>query len=115
MESSDHKKKDQSDHEGMDHSKHEGMNHSKQEEMDHSKHQGMDHSGGSTHSDHHAMMELDFKRRFFVSLLITGPILILSPTIQDWVQFHCTSIPWIRLYSICVSHNYRDLWWLAVL
>ena len=85
MESSDHKKKDQSDHEGMDHSKHEGMNHS--------KHQGMDHSGGSTHSDHHAMMELDFKRRFFVSLLITGPILILSPTIQDWFNFTVPQFP----------------------
>jgi Cu2+-exporting ATPase len=93
MEGSDHKKKDQSEHEGMDHSKHEGMNHSKQEEMDHSKHQGMDHSGGSSHSDHHAMMELDFKRRFFVSLLITGPILILSPTIQDWFNFAVPQFP----------------------
>ncbi|MBD3171607.1 heavy metal translocating P-type ATPase [Candidatus Bathyarchaeota archaeon] len=32
-------------------------------------------------------MEQDFKRRFFVSLLITIPILVLSPTIQDWFNF----------------------------
>lgn len=37
--------------------------------------------------NHHAKMEQDFKRRFFVSLLITLPILVLSPTIQDWFNF----------------------------
>jgi Cu2+-exporting ATPase len=93
MEGSDHKKKDQSEHEGMDHSKHEEMNHSKQEEMNNSKHQGMDHSGGISHRDHHAMMENDFKRRFFVSLVITGPILVLSPTIQEWFNFAVPQFP----------------------
>lgn len=39
--------------------------------------------------DHHAMMVADFRKRFFVSLIITIPILILSPMIQmfagaDW-------------------------------
>lgn len=39
--------------------------------------------------DHHAMMVEDFKKRFFVSLFIMVPILILSPMIQmflnvDW-------------------------------
>jgi len=37
--------------------------------------------------NHHAKMEQDFKQRFFVSLLITIPILVLSPTIQDWFNF----------------------------
>ncbi|HSN66989.1 MAG TPA: copper-translocating P-type ATPase, partial [Fusibacter sp.] len=41
------------------------------------------------HHDHHAMMVEDFKRRFFVSLFIMVPILLLSPMIQmflgvDW-------------------------------
>lgn len=41
------------------------------------------------HHDHHAMMVKDFKRRFFISLMFTVPILILSPMIQmflgvDW-------------------------------
>jgi len=34
--------------------------------------------------DHHAMMELDMRRRFLVVLVVTAPILILSPTIQGW-------------------------------
>lgn len=62
-------------HEG--HEEHEG--HEGHEE--HREHEG--------HHDHHAMMVEDFKKRFFISLIITIPILILSPMIQmflnvDW-------------------------------
>lgn len=35
------------------------------------------------HKSHHAHMVADFRRRFFVSLAITIPILILSPLIQE--------------------------------
>jgi len=42
------------------------------------------------HHNHHLMMEKDFKKRFFVSLILVLPILILSPTIQKWLSF---SIP----------------------
>jgi len=34
--------------------------------------------------DHHAMMEADFRRRFWVVLALTLPVLLLSPTIQEW-------------------------------
>jgi Cu2+-exporting ATPase len=61
--------------------------------MDHSMHEGMDHSDRGGHYDHHAIMELDFRRRFFVSLVITGPILILSPTIQQWFNFTVPRFP----------------------
>lgn len=59
------------DHNKMDHNKMDD------EKMDHNK------------MDHHAMMVKDFKRRFFISLFITLPVLILSPMIQmlinvDW-------------------------------
>ncbi|MFC1803069.1 heavy metal translocating P-type ATPase [Thermoproteota archaeon] len=87
------KGKEDSDNKGMDHSKHKGMDHSKPKEMDHSMHEGMDHSERSGHHDHHAMMELDFKRRFLVSSVITGPILVLSPTIQDWFKFTVPQFP----------------------
>lgn len=54
--------------------------------MDHEmmEHKEMEQAG---HRDHHAMMEQDFKRRFFVSIIITVPVLIMSPTIQDWFNF----------------------------
>ncbi|MDD5551769.1 MAG: copper-translocating P-type ATPase [Candidatus Pacebacteria bacterium] len=35
------------------------------------------------HNNHQSKMLIDFKRRFFVSLIISFPILILSPIIQD--------------------------------
>ncbi len=43
------------------------------------------HEQGSNHHDHHRMMIEDFKRRFWVSLVLTVPILFLSPTIQSWL------------------------------
>ncbi|WP_371806401.1 copper-translocating P-type ATPase [Candidatus Lokiarchaeum ossiferum] len=54
--------------------------------QDHSK---MDHSK-MDHSAHHKMMIKDFKRRFIISGIITIPILILSPTVQEWVGFSIT-------------------------
>lgn len=38
-----------------------------------------DHGG---HGNHHAMMVADFRRRFWISLIISIPILLLSPMIQ---------------------------------
>lgn len=49
-------------------------------------HQGQ-HQGG-----HHDHMIMDFRRRFFVTLALTLPILALSPTLQDWFGFSL-SIP----------------------
>ena len=49
-----------------------------QKQMDHNKH---DHSGHNGHGD---MVE-DFKKRFFISLILTIPILALSPMIQHFI------------------------------
>ena len=54
-------------------------------------HEGMKHEGGS--GDHHANMTQDFKRRFFVSLVISAPILLMSPTIQSWFGFTTPRFP----------------------
>lgn len=53
----------------------------------HMKHDVAQHS--ESHHDHHAMMVADFKKRFFLSLVLTLPIILLSPMIQmfmgvDW-------------------------------
>ncbi len=37
------------------------------------------------HADHHAMMVADFRRRFFVSIILMVPILALSPMIQTFL------------------------------
>ena len=41
----------------------------------------------NSHKNHHEMMIKDFKKRFFISLILTIPILVLSPMIQEWFNF----------------------------
>ena len=44
----------------------------------------MEKKHNKSHHNHHEMMIQDFKKRFFVSMILTVPILILSPMIQSW-------------------------------
>ncbi|NLN44528.1 MAG: cadmium-translocating P-type ATPase [Methanosarcina sp.] len=60
---------------------HEGMKH---EEM---KHEGHEAAGGIEHGNHHTHMLEDVRKRFIVSLVLTFPVLLLSPTIQDFFNF----------------------------
>ncbi|MFQ6134277.1 MAG: heavy metal translocating P-type ATPase [Nitrososphaerales archaeon] len=61
-------------------------------EMSHTEHETMKmkEQGKPVEHDHHAMMEAEMKRRFILSLMLTIPVLTLSPTIQVWLRF---SIP----------------------
>lgn len=38
---------------------------------------------GHDHQAHHAHMAADFRRRFWISLVLTLPILVLSPLLQE--------------------------------
>lgn len=61
---------------------HEHMEHREQTQQ--SKHGTKDmHTG---HTNHHAMMVEDFKKRFFVSVIITVPVLLLSPIIREFLS-----------------------------
>ena len=85
------------DHNKMDHS---GMGHSKMEDPKSDDHSKMDHSKmddskmqhdhgsipmGMAGHDHHKMMIADFKKRFYAVLILTVPILFLSPMIQHFI------------------------------
>ncbi len=63
-----------------DHSMHHETSIHDDEAAHHDHHHS--HGGHSGHHDHHAHMVEDFKKRFYISLIITIPILILSPMIQ---------------------------------
>ena len=67
----------------QDHGSHRSMNH----EMDMPTEEHM------VGHDHHAMMEADFKKRFIISLIVTVPVLLLSPTIQTWFKFSIPRFP----------------------
>lgn len=50
----------------------------------HMHHAQMSHAGHGGHAGHdHAAMVSDFKKRFFISLLVSIPVILLSPMLQD--------------------------------
>jgi Cu2+-exporting ATPase len=69
-------------HEGMDHGAHEGgMEH---EGMDHAAHGGDgDHGAHVDHTGHEQM----FRRRFWISLVLSIPVLLFSPAVQGFLGY----------------------------
>ncbi len=51
------------------------------------EHDGNDRGSNGHGGDHHAHMVRDFRRRFWISLVLTVPILVLSPFIQELLGF----------------------------
>jgi Cu2+-exporting ATPase len=62
------------------------------QDQDHEHAQGREEQGQGhhDHSQHHRGMIADFRRRFWVTLVLTLPILVLSPTLQGWLGFSVT-------------------------
>ncbi|WP_410508379.1 heavy metal translocating P-type ATPase [Methanosarcina hadiensis] len=78
--------------EGMKHDQHPETKRGQHKEIKHEQHETMGHkghvpSGGKEHGNHHTHMLEDFRRRFIVSFILTFPVLLLSPTIQDFFNF----------------------------
>ncbi|HEX3166956.1 MAG TPA: heavy metal translocating P-type ATPase [Chitinophagaceae bacterium] len=76
----------------MDHSHHHHQNTEaapvkKQTAAISHSHHDMNPPMGHEGHDHHAMMINDFKKRFWISLILTVPILLLSEMIQHWLGF----------------------------
>ncbi|SEM19382.1 Cu2+-exporting ATPase [Alkalibacterium putridalgicola] len=79
QEMNNHDQSNRSDHEDMNHEHHdsEGEGH----------HGHAAHGGHEGHHDHHAHMVEDFKKRFWISLVISVPIAILAPMLQHLFGF----------------------------
>jgi P-type Cu2+ transporter len=78
----------------MEHQHHHSTNDKPENLTGHHKHSsnaghGSNPKHGETGHDHSAMIE-DFKQRFYVSLGLTIPILVLSDMIQHWLGFENT-------------------------
>ncbi len=69
------------------HDQDQGHNHSSH---NHTEHHTEHKHGSHDHTSHHAMMIKDFRKRFWISLVITLPILVLSPMIQSLFGFEFT-------------------------
>ncbi len=63
-----------------------------------------DHGEHGGHRAHHARMVADFRRRFWVSLALTVPILLLAPLIQGWLGLEeALRFPGDRLVQFVLS------------
>ncbi|MBW8011190.1 MAG: copper-translocating P-type ATPase [Chloroflexi bacterium] len=87
-----------------EHDKHEDMQHVKVEEPMHQDHSGMDHDNMQHSDDHqgdhvnHMGHEIMFRNRFWVSLVLSIPVLTFSESIQAWLSFtppEFSGIDWI--------------------
>lgn len=75
-----------------DHQHHEHYEHDDHSEhaahADHSRH-GHDHGGHGGHGDHAGQ----FRRLFWVSLILSIPVVILAPMLQDWLNYSVSAFP----------------------
>ncbi len=61
------------------------------------------HSNGKhDHTGHHKMMIKDFRKRFWISIVLTIPVLLLSPMIQDLLGFEFALVPDFDKYILFV-------------
>ncbi|WP_345781975.1 copper-translocating P-type ATPase [Natrinema salsiterrestre] len=73
-----------------------GGDHAEAGAQDHGGHEaGGDHDHGGDHGDGgmHAGHETMFRRRFFVSTLLSIPVLLYSETLQEWLGFSVPAFP----------------------
>ncbi|MGM0804644.1 MAG: copper-translocating P-type ATPase [Bacillota bacterium] len=68
---------------------HMNEHHTEENKQQHNHSLG-NHTNQEDHNGHHDHMIDDFKKRFYISLLLTIPILILSPMIQMFFGFNIT-------------------------
>ncbi|HRK52716.1 MAG TPA: copper-translocating P-type ATPase [Cyclobacteriaceae bacterium] len=80
-----HKEHNHTHHKHEESKKHE--DHSGHEGHGHSSHSGHNPGHGEMGHDHHKMMIEDFKKRFWISLVLTVPILVFSPMIQGFFGY----------------------------
>jgi len=67
------------------HDSHTHHNNEKHEHHNHHDHGNNGSHGHHDHHDHHKHMVEDFKKRFWISIIVTIPILLLSPLVQEFI------------------------------
>ena len=77
----DKKMQENDKHKEQDHQRERNNHNGKEKDGKHRDHEDHNDHGGHDHGD----MVKDFKRRFFISLVLTLPILVLSPMIQGFL------------------------------
>ena len=74
-------------HKEHNHEHHKHEESKKHEDHGHGSHSGHNPGHGEMGHDHHRMMIEDFKKRFWLTLILTIPILAFSPMIQNFLGY----------------------------
>src|SRR5512138_2428744 len=82
------------DHAHMNHDQANAASNATAGQMDHAMHdthqmQGSEHAGHVNHTGHEEM----FRRRFWVSLVLSIPVLLYTPMLQTWFGFRLPELP----------------------
>lgn len=85
---------------------HEQHNHHNAHHSDHEHHQEKHHA--HSHHDHHEHMIADFKKRFYISLVLALPIILLSDMIQSFFNYSLTFAGdhWVELILASIIFFY---------
>ncbi len=83
------------EHTGHAHAEHAGHAHAEHAGHAHAEHAGHAHGGHAGHVDHTGHEQM-FRRRFWVNLLLTIPVLLFSPMLQKWLGFSMPEFPGSR-------------------
>jgi len=99
-------------HAGHVHADHEPLQH---EAMDHAAHgRDVDHEAHEAHGHHadHTGHEQLFRQRFWVCLVLSIPVLLYSPMLQEWLGFRAPTFPgsqWIEPFFSIIIFFYGGL------
>ena len=87
--------------------KHNHKNHNHDNGHNH-EHSG---NGHHNHTEHHKMMIKDFRERFWISLVITLPVLILSPLVQQVFNYNISfkGVSWV-LFGLSTAVYFYGGW-----
>jgi Cu2+-exporting ATPase len=105
METQETKSKPSHEHQGHPAGQHAAMDHTAHDQ--HAGHKTMDHNGGDhkAHVDHTGHEQM-FRRKFWVSLVLSIPVIVFSPAIQGFLGFSTpafTGSQWITpVFSVIV-------------
>jgi P-type Cu2+ transporter len=95
-----HNNSEMDNHDAQNHKEQQHSHHQNHKNHQHDKqHDGHDH-GSHDHSEHHAMMIQDFRKRFWISLVLTLPVLALSPMVQQLLGFEFALFPEFDSYIL---------------
>lgn len=73
-------------------SAHQHTGHQHNHSQEHTGHDNHDHGSHEHHADHTGHEQM-FRQRFWVSLILTIPVLLFSPMIQEWFGFSMPEFP----------------------